>query len=91
MRQNYELRSTDSYADIEADLSQFLNPNTGDGSDTTANTEFSVADYDSYLDIDSDEKGPKISESVATIINKLCLKRISLEQSKALVKKTQYP
>ena len=75
-----------SYVDVESDIAHLTG--TGDASSSRTDGEADVLlEYDSHLDIESDTKGPKISEKVAAVVNKLCLKRISQEQSKILMKR----
>ena len=38
-----------------------------------------------------DTKGPKINDKVAGVVNKLCLQRISQDQSKAMIKRHSTP
>ena len=55
------------------------------------NDESDIVDYDSQLDLNIDTKGPKINDKEAGIVDKLCLKRISEEQSKAMIKRQSIP
>lgn len=50
-----------------------------------------LLEYNSQLDVETDTKGPKVNEKVAAVVNKLCLKRISQDQSKSLLKKHLTP
>ena len=80
------LEDSASYVDVESDIAHLTS--TGDASSSRTDGESDVLlEYDRHLDIESDTKGPKISERVATVVNKLCLKRISQEQSKVLMKR----
>lgn len=64
-----------SFVDIDNDINQLTSA--GDESTSSTNMESDVLlDYDSQLDIESDTKGPKISEKVATVVNRLSLKRM---------------
>jgi len=77
-----------AFINIQEDLDGIANPAAVDTPDATAENanESSILDYGNQLDIDSDVKGPKINEKVATVINKLCLQRISQDQSKIIMK-----
>jgi len=67
------LRDSASYVDLETYIAHPTS--TGDASSSRTNSESDVLlEYDSHLDIESDTKGPKISEKVATVVNKRCLK-----------------
>lgn len=46
-----------------------------------------LIDYFSQLDAASEAKAPRMIENLVFIINKLCLKRISQEQSRHIVKR----
>ena len=50
-----------------------------------------IVDYDSQLDLNIDTRGPKINDKVAGVVNKLCLQRISQDQSKAMIKRPITP
>ena len=59
--------------------------------DTPRNDESDIVDYDSQLDLSLDTKGPKINDKVAGVVNKLCLQRVSQDQSKAVIKRHSTP
>ena len=59
--------------------------------DKPRNDESDIVDYDSQLDLNRDTKGPKINDKVAGVVNKLCLQRISRDQSKAMIKRHSTP
>ncbi|EDO33597.1 predicted protein [Nematostella vectensis] len=70
--------------DVEADINNIAGSGPTEKEDSTSATD--IVDYRHQLDINSDEKGPKIIESVATGANKLHLQRISAEQCKLKIK-----
>ena len=45
-----------------------------------------LLDYSCQLDVEADAKAPKINEKVADVVNKLCVKRVSQDQSKEIMK-----
>ena len=55
------------------------------------NYENGIVDYDSQLDLNIDTKGPKINDKVDGVVNKLCLQRISQDQSEAMIKHHSTP
>lgn len=55
--------------------------------ETSKDDESDIVAYDSQFDLNIDSKGPKINDKVAGVVNKLCLQRISQEQSKAMMKR----
>ena len=78
--------------DIQKDLDKITNPVVGSADPTPIDdNELDVVDYGSQLDLDSDVRGPKINENVANVVNKLCLQRISQEQSKTIMKRHTTP
>jgi hypothetical protein len=79
------------FIDIQQDLVNLTNPASAAGLAAENDNESDVVDYDSQLDLNTDVKGPKINEKVAGVVNKLCLQRISQEQSKAIMKRHNPP
>ena len=75
--------------DIEQDLENITNHVVGATGSTPLDNdiESDVVDYGSQLDLNNDVKGAKINEKVSGVVNKLCLQRISQEQSKAMMKR----
>ena len=59
--------------------------------DKPRNDESGIVDYDSQLDLNMHTKGPKINDKVPGVVNKLCLQRISQDQSKAMIKHHSTP
>ena len=82
---------SDSHVDIESELNELTNIGNTVRSANDEESSDLLFEYDYQLDIETDKKGPKIDEKVASVVNKLCLKRISQEQSKALIKKHTTP
>ena len=50
-----------------------------------------IVDYNSQLNLNIDTKGLKINDKVAGVVNKLCLQRISQDQSKPMIKRHSTP
>ena len=50
-----------------------------------------LLDYFCQLDVEKDAKAPKIDEKVADVVNKLCLKRVSQDQSRTIMKRHNTP
>ena len=50
-----------------------------------------LLDYCCQLDVETDAKAPKIDEKVADVVNKLCVKRVSQDQSKTIMKRNNTP
>ena len=46
-----------------------------------------LLDYCCQLDVETNAKAPKINEKVAHVVNKLCVKRVSQDQSKEIMKR----
>ena len=90
-------RSNDSSpVDIHQEVNAIVNPvndaeDIESPQDTPRNDESDIVDYDSQLDLNLDTKGPKINDKVAGVVNKLCLQRISQDQSKAMIKRHSTP
>ena len=82
--------------DIHQEVNAIVNP-VNDSEDIESpqykprNDESDIVDYDSQLDLNIDTKGPKINDKVAGVVNKLCLQRISQDQSKAMIKRHSTP
>ena len=90
-------RSNDSSpVDIHQEVTVIVNP-VNDAEDIESpqdkprNYENDIVDYNSQLDLNIDTKGPKINDKVAGVVNKLCLQRISQDQSKAMIKHHSTP
>ena len=85
-----------SPVDINQEVNAIVNP-VNDSEDIESpqdkprNDESDIVDYDSQLDLNIDTKGPKINDKVAGVVNKLCLQRISQDQSKAMTKRHSTP
>lgn len=90
-------RSNDSSpVDIHQEVNAIVNPvndaeDIESPQDTPRNDESDIVDYDSQLDLNLDTKVPKINDKVAGVVNKLCLQRISQDQSKAMIKRHSTP
>ena len=90
-------RSNDSSpVDIHQDVNGIVSPvneaeDIESPQDTPRNDESDIVDYDGQLDLSLDTKGPNINDKVAGVVNKLCLQRISQDQSKAVIKRHSTP
>ena len=84
-----ETSDSASCVDIQKDLENIAGSSASVPADDVG--EANVLDYSSQLDVDTDVKAPKINEKVAEVVNKLCLKRVSQEQSKAIIKRHNTP
>ena len=74
---------------IQADLDRIAMANT---TENDGEEEGDVlASYSSQLDLDIEHKGPKVSDEVAGVVNKLRLSRVSVEQCKTLIKRHKTP
>ncbi|XP_068697665.1 uncharacterized protein [Montipora foliosa] len=91
-----ERSNVSSPVDIHQEVNAIVNPvndseDIESSQDKPRNDESDIVDYDSQLDLNIDTKGPKINDKVAGVVNKLCLQRISQDQSKAMIKRHSTP
>ena len=87
-------RSNDSSpVDIHQEVNAIVNPvnEAEDISSPQDKPRSDIIDCDSQLDLNIDTKGPKINVKVGGVVNKLCLQRISQDQSKAMIKRHSTP
>ena len=86
-----DLESEDvSYASIQNDLDDIANSGPAAVTERESDTDV-LLDYCCQLDVETNAKAPKINEKVADVVNKLCVKRVSQDQSKEIMKRHNTP
>ena len=80
--------SVASVIDIQSDIESITKLTDVESPDNSEkDSSDNILEYGDQLDVESDTKSQKINEKVATVVNKLSLKRISQEQSKSIMKR----
>ena len=86
-----DLESEDvSYVSIQNDLNNIANSGPAAVTERESDTDV-LLDYCCQLDVETNAKAPKINEKVADVVNKLCVKRVSQDQSKEIMKRHNTP
>ena len=79
-----------SYVSVQNDLDNIVSSGPAAVTERESGTDV-LLDYCCQLDMETDAKAPKIDEKVADVVNKLCVKRVSHDQSKTIMKRHNTP